>query len=84
MSLVLCLVFLILIDLAFNTFSLFVGEEGGLVKLFGDGAFETADLCIEKQKEHIKTYWYFIVLYCWWVTSLAGIPILVKSQKEVY
>ena len=30
MCLVLSLVFLILIDLAFNTFSLFVGEEGGL------------------------------------------------------
>ena len=78
MCLVMSLVFLILIDLAFNTFSLFVGEGGGLVGLFGEGAYDTADLCLKRQKEHIKTYWYFIVLYSWWVTSLAGMPIIIK------
>ena len=79
MCIVLIVVCLVLVDLAFNTFTIFVPDGGGLVALFGEGAYQTADLCVSAQKENIKTYWYFIVLYCWWVVSLASVPVLMKQ-----
>lgn len=75
------LVLLVLIDLSFGVFGLFVQTGGGLWQLFNERAYQTADMCVHDQKEHIKTYWYFLLLYAWWIVSAVGVSHWFQNTK---